>query len=59
MSNDEDWGLRKLCVSEDPATCDHEHLTLWDFDPVLASLSDAIERYGIKRGGVEYGKPPE
>ena len=54
MSNDENWGLGELCVSEDLDTCDHEHLTLWDVDPVLASLSDAIERNGIKRGGIRY-----
>lgn len=54
MSNDEDWGLQELCVSEDPGTCDHDHLTLWDVDPVLAFLSDAIERNGIKREGIRY-----
>jgi len=59
MSAAEDWGLRELCFSEDPDTCDHEHLTLWDTDPVLATLADAIERNGIKRGGIQYGNHEE
>jgi hypothetical protein len=59
VADAEDWGMRKMCYADDPDTCDHEHLTLWDFDPVLASLSDAIERNGIKLGGVRYDLPSE
>jgi hypothetical protein len=55
----EDWGIRELCVSEDPSTCDHEHVTLWGTDPVLGYLADAIERNGIKRGGIQYDNPVE
>jgi hypothetical protein len=54
VATDEDWGLRELCVSEDPNTCNHEHVTLWDVDPILGYLSNAIERNGIKRGGIKY-----
>ena len=43
-----------LCFSEDPTACDHGHITLMDTDPVLGYLAEAIERNGIKRGGIQY-----
>lgn len=43
-----------VCAAADLSTCNHEHVTLYDFDPLLGALADAIEKHGIKRGGITY-----
>lgn len=46
--------LDGVCTAEDPSTCDHEHRTIWDVDPLLGALADLVEKHGIKRGGITY-----
>lgn len=43
-----------ICLADDPSTCDHEHRTIHDVDPLLGYLADAVARNGIKRDGVQY-----
>ena len=54
MIDESEHSLYRLCSVADPSKCDHEHMTLYDFDPLLGALADAIEKHGIKRGGIRY-----
>lgn len=54
MTDEPEHSLYRLCSATDPSKCDHEHMTLYDFDPLLGALADAIEKHGIKRGGLTY-----
>lgn len=54
MTDESEHILYRLCSVTDPSKCVHEHTTLYDFDPLLGALADAIEKHGIKRGGVTY-----